>query len=104
MKTEGDRQEIPQQMTNITSGTHGAAIAPHHTAHPSAIEPRQVASLNATVEPSDCALTRVPQLRRGFTSCGAVPRLWAGIELRPRLREGPTPRPVALCDALPASS
>jgi putative transposase len=75
------RNEVPETITIDASDANEAAIKHYNQEHGTAIEIRQVSSLNDIVEQDHRVVKRVTRPMLGLKSFEAAPRTLAGIEL-----------------------
>ena len=82
------RHGVPEKITIDGSDANEAAIKRYNEAHGTAIEIRQIKSLNNMVEQDHRAIKRVTRPMLGFKSFAAAHDTLVGIELMHMLKKG----------------
>jgi transposase-like protein len=85
LKPARHRHGVPDQLTLDGSAAHEAAIKRDHEAHGTAIDIRQIQSLNNMVEPDPRGVKRLTRPMLGCKSFAAAPAIRVGIALKPML-------------------
>jgi putative transposase len=81
------RHGVPEKITIDGREANEAAIKRYHKEHGTAIDIRQVKSLNNLVEQDHRAVKRITRLMLGFTSFAAAHATLVGIELMHMLKK-----------------